>query len=121
MNTFRSRARLGGLLAVTALIVMPPGGRPLEAQAPVPTLVDPELAVRTAASGLSQPVHLAFLGAGDMLVLEKGTGRVRRIVGDGAPTTVLDLAVNSASERGLLSIALHPDFPANAGVYLYWT
>jgi glucose/arabinose dehydrogenase len=34
---------------------------------------------------------------------------------------VLDLAVNNASERGLLGIALHPDFPANPGVYLYWT
>jgi aldose sugar dehydrogenase len=34
---------------------------------------------------------------------------------------VLDLSVNSNSERGLLGIALHPDFPANRGVYLYWT
>jgi hypothetical protein len=33
----------------------------------------------------------------------------------------LTLAVNSASERGLLGIPLHPDFPANPGVYLYWT
>ena len=30
-------------------------------------------------------------------------------------------AVNSASERGLLGIALHPDFPSNPLVYLYWT
>lgn len=36
-------------------------------------------------------------------------------------STVLDLAVNFASERGLLGIALHPNFPANPGVYLYWT
>jgi glucose/arabinose dehydrogenase len=35
--------------------------------------------------------------------------------------TVLDLAVNFASERGLLGIALHPAFPTNPGVYLYWT
>jgi glucose/arabinose dehydrogenase len=34
---------------------------------------------------------------------------------------VLDLAVNVGSERGLLGIALHPDFPTNPGVYLYWT
>jgi aldose sugar dehydrogenase len=34
---------------------------------------------------------------------------------------VLDLAVNFGSERGLLGIALHPDFPDNPGVYLYWT
>jgi hypothetical protein len=35
-------------------------------------------------------------------------------VQDGSVTsTVLDLPVNSASERGLLSIALHPDFRHN--------
>src|SRR4029077_20820545 len=35
--------------------------------------------------------------------------------------TALDLAVNNGSERGLLGIALHPDFPASPHVYLYWT
>jgi glucose/arabinose dehydrogenase len=35
--------------------------------------------------------------------------------------TVLDLAVNSASERGLLGIALDPSFSTNHFVYLYWT
>ena len=34
---------------------------------------------------------------------------------------VLDLAVNSGSERVLLGITLHPEFPRNPGVYLYWT
>ena len=33
----------------------------------------------------------------------------------------LDLAVNSASERGALGIALHPNFLLNGYVYLYWT
>lgn len=37
------------------------------------------------------------------------------------PLSEIDLAVNSGSERGLLSIALHPDFPSNPSVYLYWT
>lgn len=41
---------------------------------------------------------------------------------NGAVTaTVFDLGVNFASERGLLGIALHPRFPADPGVYLYWT
>jgi len=34
---------------------------------------------------------------------------------------VLDLAVNSASERGLLGIALHPSFASNGFVYLFWS
>ena len=50
------------------------------AQNPTPSLVDRQLAVRTAATGLEQPINLAFLGRGDMLVLEKATGRVQRVV-----------------------------------------
>ncbi|HEX7067962.1 MAG TPA: hypothetical protein VF295_07140 [Candidatus Limnocylindria bacterium] len=35
--------------------------------------------------------------------------------------SVLDLAVNFFDERGLLGIALHPDFDSNGYAYLYWT
>jgi glucose/arabinose dehydrogenase len=81
----------------------------------------PNLAVRTVVSGLVQPTTMAFIGSNDLLVLEKTTGRVLRIVNGAVQSVVLDLAVNSASERGLLGIALHPNFPINPGVYLYWT
>ncbi len=57
----------------------------------------------------------------DMFVIEKSTGHVKRIVNGVVTATVLDLAVNSASERGLLGIALHPKFPKTPFVYLYWT
>jgi len=93
----------------------------LVAQAAGPSVVDPNLAVRTVVSGLSQPTSMAFLGATEILVLEKATGKVQRVVDGAIQSTVLDLAVNSGSERGLLGIALHPDFPTNPGVYLYWT
>jgi aldose sugar dehydrogenase len=86
-----------------------------------PTVVDPNLAVRTAAGGLEAPTSLAFLGPNDMLVLEKATGRVQRVVGGAVAGTAVDLAVNNASERGLLGIALHPAFPAVPWVYLYWS
>jgi glucose/arabinose dehydrogenase len=88
----------------------------------VPTLVDSNLMVRTVVEELNTPTTMAFIGDDDILVLEKGTGQVRRITdGEIQPTPVLDLAVNSASERGLLGIALHPDFPDEPAVYLYWT
>ena len=88
----------------------------------VPALVDPDLSVRTVASGLEAPTTMAFLGEKDILVLEKGSGKVQRLI-DGViqPTPALDLAFNSASERGLLGVALHPRFPDNPGVYLFWT
>jgi glucose/arabinose dehydrogenase len=93
----------------------------MEAQAADPTMLDPNLAVRTVVTGLNQPTTMAFLGPTDILVLEKATGKVQRVVNGVIQSTVLDLAVNSASERGLLGIALHPGFPSNPGVYLFWT
>jgi glucose/arabinose dehydrogenase len=56
-----------------------------------------------------------------MLAIEKNTGRVVRVTNGEVAGTVLDLSVNSASERGLLGIALHPRFPANPSVYLFWS
>lgn len=88
---------------------------------PPPSMLVTNLRVRTNVSGLTQPISLAFLGNNDYLILEKGTGRVKRVTNGAVQATVLDLAVNSASERGLLGIALHPEFPKNPGVYLYWT
>jgi aldose sugar dehydrogenase len=85
-----------------------------------PTIVDPSLAVSTSVSGLDLPTSIAFLGPNDLLVLEKNTGKVKRIAG-GVQSTVLDLGVNNFSERGLLGIALHPTFPADRGVYLFWS
>lgn len=115
-STFRFRltsAFLVALFASAPVIVNAQNG---------PSLVDPNLRVRTVVENLDQPTSMAFIGANDFLVLEKATGKVQRVVnGIVAATPPLDLAVNSASERGLLGIALHPNFPANPGVYLYWT
>jgi glucose/arabinose dehydrogenase len=86
-----------------------------------PHMVAPNLEVRAVVSGLTTPINLAFIAANDMLVLEKNTGQVKRVVNGAVQGTVLDLAVNFGSERGLLGIALHPSFPADPGVYLYWT
>ena len=86
-----------------------------------PTVVDPNLGVRTAVSGLTTPSTMAFIGPNDFLVLEKNTGQVKRVVNGAVQSIVLDLSVNFASERGLLGIALHPQFPMNPGVYLFWS
>jgi glucose/arabinose dehydrogenase len=72
-----------------------------------PTLLDPMLGVTTAASGLLQPTGVAFLGANDMFVTEKATGRVQRVLNGVVQGAVLDLAVNSGSERGLLGAQLY--------------
>ena len=90
-------------------------------QAPAPEVLDSRLAVSAAASGLNQPISIAFLGRDDMLVLERASGQVKRIVRGELRDVVLDLPVNSASERGLLGIALHPRVRTNGWVYLFWS
>src|SRR5215510_7144308 len=86
-----------------------------------PTMLDDNLTVSTVVAGLDQPTSMAFIGPSDFLVLERATGKVQRIVNGALQSTPLDLAVNNASERGLLGIALHPNFSQNGFVYLYWT
>jgi aldose sugar dehydrogenase len=86
-----------------------------------PKLLDPNLTVRMVVGGLTTPTSMAFLSAYDLLVVEKNTGLVKRVVDGALFGTVLDLPVNFASERGLLGIAVDPSFPAAPFVYLYWT
>jgi len=86
-----------------------------------PSMLDDNLTVSTVVAGLDQPTSLAFIAANDFLVLERATGKVQRIVNGALHSTPLDLAVDQASERGLLGIALHPKFSQNGFVYLFWT
>lgn len=91
------------------------------------TILDPTLQVTTVIpvqAGLNQPIGVEFLNnsANDILVLEKASGKIKRFInGVEQATPALDLAVNSNSERGLLSIAYHPNFPSTPFVYIYWT
>ena len=80
-------------------------------------------ALESASLDLDQPIGLVFLGStDDYLVLEKASGLVKRVIRGVVQTApALDLAVNSFSERGLLSMALHPDFPESPWVYIRWT
>lgn len=101
-----------GTLAVIPSSLPPPG---------TPEMIDTSLKVTTVVTGLNQPTSMAFLGDSDFLILEKASGKVQHVVKGAIVGTAIDLAVNSASERGLLGIALQPDFAQTHGVYLYWT
>ncbi|MEO8510052.1 MAG: PQQ-dependent sugar dehydrogenase [Chloroflexota bacterium] len=97
----------------------PASGEP--APAAGPQLTDDTLQVHTVATGLTQPTAMALIDADQFFVTEKSTGMVYLVSGGEIGEPVLDLAVNFFDERGLLGIALHPDFEANPYVYLYWT
>ena len=119
----RSYATLGVVFTLgclVAIMLVREPGRQVHAQTG-PSMLVPNLAVKTVVSGLTQPTSMAFIGTKEFLVLEKTSGQVK-LVDDGVVTkTVLDLGVNNSSERGLLGIALAPKFPIDRGVYLYWT
>jgi glucose/arabinose dehydrogenase len=118
----RASLAIAAVLLAGALTELGPAQKGDAEAAPAgPTMLDPNLTVSTVVSGLTTPSSIAFLGRNDLLVLEKNTGKVLRVTNGVVQGTVLDLGVNFASERGLLGIALHPDFPTNPGVYLYWT
>jgi hypothetical protein len=71
------------------------------------------------ATGLASPTAVAFLPDGRLLVTQKGGAL--RLVDAGVATTLVTIPVCSASEMGLLGIALDPDFGSNGFVYLYRT
>jgi hypothetical protein len=110
-----------GCLMLAAIIFLAltsngPVNQNVGAQSPGPSMTVPDLAVRTVVSDLVTPISMAFIGQNDFLLVEKNTGQVKRVVNGVVQGTVLDLGVNFASERGLLGIALHPNFPSNPGV-----
>jgi len=73
------------------------------------------------ADNLASPTAMAFLPDGRILVCEQ-TGAVR-VIKDGTllPDPFLTVNVHSSGERGLLGIAIDPDFETNGYVYVYYT
>ena len=77
----------------------------------------------TAFSGLTNPTVVRFAADGRVFVAEKsGLIKVFSSLADTTPTTFADLRtqVHNFWDRGLLGMALHPDFPANPSVYVLY-
>jgi aldose sugar dehydrogenase len=131
MSLFRSNPVFLSAACLVSLVAFAPLATAQDPP-PRPEMVDLTLDVRPVVKELVTPIAIAFIpqdSAGmlggaptdEMFVLEKNTGRILRVAGGVVIGPVLDLGVNNASERGLLGIALHPGFPGNPSVYLYWS
>jgi aldose sugar dehydrogenase len=68
---------------------------------------DPNLEVQLITNDLEFPAGMVFLGPEDILVTEKNTGEVKRVIdGEVLEDPVLDFNVANSHERGLLGIAI---------------
>jgi glucose/arabinose dehydrogenase len=78
-------------------------------------------AIAAVATGLDVPVKLAFTPDGRLFFTELGTGAVRVIHADGTLVTepFATIPVLTGGERGLIGIALAPDFASSGHVYLF--
>lgn len=87
-----------------------------------PTINDDNLTVEKIVDTLEFPTSMAFLGSDDILVTEKTTGKVMRII-DGLmmPMPIIDIPVATSIERGLLGIAISKNFDGKTYVFLSYT
>lgn len=90
------------------------------ARAALPDNFDDELVV----SGLNQPSSFAFLPDGRLIIVEQKTRNILVApVGSSTATTILTMTdVNtSGTERGLLGVAVDPDWPSRPYLYVHFS
>jgi aldose sugar dehydrogenase len=102
--------------------LVPPAKVPSISKSGFPTVNDPNLQVQLVIANLSSPTQMEFLGPNDILILEKNTGQVKRIVnGVMLAEPLLDVPVATLLERGMLGMAIAKDENGPTYVFLYYT
>lgn len=88
-----------------------------------PTVNDGNLVALTLTEDLDFPTSIAFVGDNDILVTEKNTGNVMRIInGEIQEEPILDVDVATQIERGLLGIDVSTDTTSGKTyVFLFYT
>jgi len=129
------RTGVSGFLAFLALLVL--GSMSITfSLGSADAAIDPELAsplidgteplppgvvIDTILPGMNLPIAMAWDPAGRLFYTEK-SGAVRLFEnGVLQPTAVINFSVNSNFERGLLGIALDPNFTTNRYIYVYYS
>ncbi|MFG2043442.1 discoidin domain-containing protein [Dactylosporangium sp. NPDC048998] len=108
-------ASVAAIAVVTAV-----AGLPAASSAAVPRGFQEQIVL----AGLNRPTAVRFSPDGRIFVAEKrGVIKVFQNLADTNPTVFADLTVNvhNSSDRGLLGLALPPDFPANPWVYVLYS
>ncbi|HET6754584.1 MAG TPA: PQQ-dependent sugar dehydrogenase [Jiangellaceae bacterium] len=123
---FRLRAVLVvALLGATSFITSGQArAAPVKALASAASVVPSGFSEVVAISGLTQPTAVAFAGDGRAFVAEKsGLIKVFDSLSDSTPTVFADLRtqVHNFWDRGMLGLALDPQFPTRPYVYALYT
>jgi glucose/arabinose dehydrogenase/PKD repeat protein len=87
------------------------------------TTLPPGFQESTAFSGLNEPIAIEFAPNGRVFVAEKsGIIRTYSSLADSTPTQFADLRtkVHNYWDRGLMSIAVDPNFPTDPWLYVYY-
>lgn len=84
-----------------------------------PVITDRSLSVEEITDDLDFPTSMAFIGDNDILVTEKNTGKVIRILdGQILDEPVIDTAVSTQIDRGLLGIDVSVD-PSSGKIFVF--
>ena len=108
------------LLTVVVLVLAAAGSSSLASPAAAAT-VRPGFSETVIATGLNDPTAMAVSPDGRIFVAQQG-GAVR-VIRDGVLLAVpfVTVTVNALGERGLIGIALDPQFTVNGFIYLHYT
>jgi glucose/arabinose dehydrogenase len=88
----------------------------------IPSVNDNNLKVETVVTGLDRPVSITFLTPNDMLVVERFTGIVHRVIdGNLIKEPLLDVNVFTQIESGMLGIQTAKNNDGKVYVFLYYT
>lgn len=104
-----------GLIAGLALAALPARADDLHPD------VAADLSLELVLSNLSAPTGGAFLPDGRLLIIEQFSGRVQLWDGQSAPRTVGTVEVQTGNERGLLGVAVDPEFETSRRIYFYYS
>jgi len=110
-------------LAVLLLAAACGRNNPGDGQTPPPVPAS-GLRLVEVASGFSQPLYLTAPAGDPRLFVVEQTGKIRIVQGGTVlPTPFIDLSpkISAGGERGLLSMAFHPDYAHNGFFYVDYT
>ena len=109
------------LLAFLALAACSSGSNSND---PTPLPTDFKLALQEVASGLNNPVYVTSPSGDARLFVVEQVGRIRVIESGqliAAPFLDISSRVSSGGERGMFSVAFHPQYRTNGFFYVYFT